>query len=501
MGAAAISPWLRWCLPLLLVALAWQAPASPEPPAIFTSSGSHAWWVRTDGRRFFLEHVALQADGSRSGVHQAATFEDRPVALAASEDRVWVAFESSAGRCEVIGGRAIRNPASGLWFTSPPGLRLSPGLVTGRSPALAAVGDRVLAITAEGLRELAGGRWIDRPLPEGVPASACRLVAAQDGLWLLRAADGGVWERWALAEGSGVNWQPRPLQNTQLVQPVDGALRLAFAGGRPPRLGLVEMGSPRMDVSMPEQAAVGGWGTGFAAVRVQTGQVWWAEANATAAAFGDFELLQPQASVADRWFHLPVLGVLSLGCIMLAFLVRLVRRAFGRVEVESVFDLAAPILSRRFLSPAEPVFLLRHVMPLGSRLAALAMDALPCAIASWLAFDAEWSQMVTPPLWSFNLAESLPFIWMTVGTILFGFIEESVGGRSIGKRAFGGEVVARPGGRAGVFRHLVRNLLKGLAMLSPVVALPAMIDRRGEGVAETLSGTLVVTTEIPPPRT
>ena len=140
-------------------------------------------------------------------------------------------------------------------------------------------------------------------------------------------------------------------------------------------------------------------------------------------------------------------------------------------------------------------------MPLGSRLAALAMDALPCAIASWLAFDAEWSQMVTPPLWSFNLAESLPFIWMTVGTILFGFIEESVGGRSIGKRAFGGEVVARPGGRAGVFRHLVRNLLKGLAMLSPVVALPAMIDRRGEGVAETLSGTLVVTTEIPPPRT
>lgn len=43
----------------------------------------------------------------------------------------------------------------------------------------------------------------------------------------------------------------------------------------------------------------------------------------------------------------------------------------------------------------------------------------------------------------------------------------------------------------------MRNLLKGLAMLSPVVALPAVVDRWGEGVAETLSGTRVITTGEP----
>jgi uncharacterized RDD family membrane protein YckC len=186
-----------------------------------------------------------------------------------------------------------------------------------------------------------------------------------------------------------------------------------------------------------------------------------------------------------------VLGVLSLGCIMLAFIVRLVRRTYGPVEVESLFNLAQPLLSRRF-PPSGVVVMTHAALPLGPRLAAMAMDALPCGIAAWLAFDADWLQVLTPPLWSFNLAESVPFIGMTLGTILFGFIEESVGGRSLGKRVFGGGVVARSGDRAGVIRHLLRNLLKGLAMLSPVVALPAMIDPRGEGVAETLSGTLVV---------
>lgn len=489
--AATMSPWLRWCLPVLVVALAWQVPVLPEPPEILVSGGSHAWWVRTDGQRHFLEHVALQANGTRSGIHEVATFEDRPVALAASEDRVWVAFEPAAGRCEVVGGRAIRNPASGLWFTSPPALRLNPSLASESAPGLAATGDRLLALTEQGLKELAGGRWIDRPLPAGVVASACRLVTAQDGLWLIHVARGGLLERWELAESNGVEWQPRSLSSNQTLDPVGGAVRLAFAGGQPPRLGLVEMGSPRMDVTMPESAAVAGWGMGFAAVRVQAGQVWWAEAGAAAAAFGDFELLQPQASVADRWFHLPVLGVLSLGCIMLAFIVRMVRRNFGPVEVESLFNLAQPLLSRRF-PPSGVVVMTHAALPLGPRLAALAMDALPCGIAAWLAFDADWLQVLTPPLWSFNLAESVPFIGMTLGTILFGFIEESVGGRSLGKRVFGGGVVARSGDRAGVIRHLLRNLLKGLAMLSPVVALPAMIDRRGEGVAETLSGTLVV---------
>jgi len=469
MRAAAVSPWLRWIVPLVVVTLAWRMPADPEPPAVSASSGSHAWWVRTEGRAWVLEHVALQEDGRRSGVHLVATFDDRPVALAASGDRVWVAFEAADGRCEVIGGRAARNPASGLWFTVPPALRRAPSLVCPSEPVLGAVGDRLLAITPDGLQELVGERWVPRPLPEGVSPQACRLVGAQDGLWLLQSVQGGRWERWSLAEGAAVAWQAWPLEMDQVMHPVGGAVRLAWAGGQPPRLGLVEMGAVRSDLALPERMAVLGWSQGFAAVQVQGSQSWWADADATSAAFGAAVLLQGQASMADRWFHLPVLGVLSLGALMLAFATRMIRRSFA--------------------NPHAP----QQGMPPGPRMAALTLDALPCALAAWLASDAAWQQVLTPPLWSFNLGESLPFVWMTVGTVLFGFLEESAGGRSLGKRIFGGAVATPLGGRAGPGRHLVRNLLKGLAMLSPVVALPALVDRRGEGVAETLSGTRVIT--------
>lgn len=457
----------------MALTLAWRMPLDPEPPAVSVSSGSHAWWVRGQGRAWALEHVALQEDGRRSGVHLVATFDDRPVALAASDDRVWVAFEAAGGRCEVIGGRAARNPASGLWFTVPSALRRAPSLACPSEPSLGAVADRLLAITPDGLLELVGERWVARPLPQGVSPQGCRLVGAQDGLWLLQAVQGGRWERWSLAEGAGVAWQRRPLDLDQVMQPVGGAVRLALAGGDPPRLGRVEMGVVRSDLTMPERAAVLGWGQGFAAVQVQGTRCLWAEADAASTAFGAPVTLQPQASVADRWFHLPVLGVLSVGSLMLAFATRMIRRSFAK--------------------PQAP----QQGMPLAPRMAALIMDTLPCALAAWLASDAAWSQVLTPPLWSFNLGESLPFVWMTAGTVLFGFLEESVGGRSLGKRVFGGAVATPLGGRAGPGRHLVRNLLKGLAMLSPVVALPAVVDRWGEGVAETLSGTRVITTGEP----
>lgn len=209
------------------------------------------------------------------------------------------------------------------------------------------------------------------------------------------------------------------------MQPVGGAVRLALAGGDPPRLGRVEMGVVRSDLTMPERAAVLGWGQGFAAVQVQGTRCLWAEADAASTAFGAPVTLQPQASVADRWFHLPVLGVLSVGSLMLAFATRMIRRSFAK--------------------PQAP----QQGMPLAPRMAALIMDTLPCRLAAWLASDAAWSQVLTPPLWSFNLGESLPFVWMTAGTVLFGFLEESVGGRSLGKRVFGGAVATPLGGRAG----------------------------------------------------
>ena len=88
------------------------------------------------------------------------------------------------------------------------------------------------------------------------------------------------------------------------------------------------------------------------------------------------------------------------------------------------------------------------------------------------------------------------FVGLMIGAILltvgFGAIEEAVGARSLGKRLMGGAVVGQDGVGAPGWRHLLRNLFKGLVMLSPLLALPAVVSRRGVGVPETITRTLVV---------
>ena len=56
----------------------------------------------------------------------------------------------------------------------------------------------------------------------------------------------------------------------------------------------------------------------------------------------------------------------------------------------------------------------------------------------------------------------------------------------------GGAVVRSDGSPATAVRHLLRNALKGLVMLSPILALPTIASRRGVGVPEVIADTAVV---------
>ena len=42
------------------------------------------------------------------------------------------------------------------------------------------------------------------------------------------------------------------------------------------------------------------------------------------------------------------------------------------------------------------------------------------------------------------------------------------------------------------WRHVVRNLFKGLVMLSPLISVPTVLSARGVGVPETITRTVVV---------
>ena len=469
----ATAPWLRWMLlGALMLACAPSDDALPQAP-IAASSSAHAWWIRKQGPQWLLEHVdrdVAQAATDRNPVrHIAASFDDEPTRLAAFGDRVWVFF-AHRERCEVVTGRADWNPASGLAFMVPAAMQLRASVPAPTVVSAAAIDDTVWVLVpgdAQALR-LVGDRWRPVALPAESLQQGRRHLCTVDGatraVWLLWQDASGQARRW---QWTGESWQETPVSLPAGAVPLGVDARLAVMAGDPPVAGRVVMRAFQASLPVPSDATVLPWGDGFAAVRVRGTEVDWAECAAGADGFSPWSALAEQRSVAGRWFHVPVLGVLSLGALMLAFLVR------------SVAGDAAPAVSL-------------VIMPKAQRLLALLIDAAPAGGAALLAFDADFERLLVPPFWSLDLADAMPYLFMTIGTVGFGAIEEAVGARSLGKRLLGGAVLGQDGVPAVWWRHVVRNLFKGLVMLSPLIAVPTVLSPRGVGVPETITRTVVV---------
>lgn len=467
------APWMRWVLLGALMLACVRSEDAPARRPIATGSGSHAWWIRQQGPRWLLEHAdrdVAQSGGGRAVVrHVAASFDDEPTRLAAFDDRVWVFF-AHRDRCEVVTGQADWNPASGLGFMVPAAMQLCAGVPAPAVDSAAAIDDTVwvLAPEAREALRLVGDRWRPVALPpeslRGGTRHLCTVDGAASAVCVLWQDAAGQARRWQWSMDA---WQEVPVLLPAGAVPIGVGARLAVIAGDPPMAGHVEMGAFQPFVQVPSDAAVVPWGDGFAAVRVRGEQVDWAESAAGAQAFSAWTTLAEQRSVAARWFHVPVLGVLSLGSLMLAFLVR------------SVAGDAAPVVAWM-------------AMPKMPRLLALLIDVAPVGGAALLAFDAELERLLVPPLWSLDIADAMPYLFMTIGTVGFGAIEEAVGARSLGKRLLGGAVLGQDGIPVAWWRHLVRNLFKGLVMLSPLIALPTAVSPRGVGVPETITRTAVV---------
>jgi uncharacterized RDD family membrane protein YckC len=72
----------------------------------------------------------------------------------------------------------------------------------------------------------------------------------------------------------------------------------------------------------------------------------------------------------------------------------------------------------------------------------------------------------------------------TIGDLLFG--------RSMGKRIVGLRIISARGGDASLGRRTLRSLASAIVMASPLVMLIALLNPRGDGPAEMISGTAVV---------
>lgn len=459
--------WLRWMLAAVACAALRQTPTEVAPLAC--GGGRHAWWVvRADPKGWEIRHADLVADGAPPSCLVAGAFDDEPVALAAEEDRVWVAFASTDGRCEVLGAQVDRNPASGLAFLRPPGWRLCASLPFARLDCLGAFDGTVWAIEQGAPRawRLRGERWEVVELPAEAASAAHRALAATaEGLWLLADDDSGRPRRWRRQLEA---WQPVPLQVSAWAQVVSGASRLSL------RLADGTVGSVQQGAFVPEcraaaDTSVLAWGDGFAALQLDRGTALLAASELGTGRFGPAQEIKAQRSRAGRWYHLPLLGVAVAGALIAYAIVRGVEPAAS-----------APVRD--------------GLVPLGlrARLVALIVDAAPAIALAAVMFDQPLSTVLRPLSFATDIEQGWPTLVAVAVIVFFGAVEEMAGGASFGKRLLGGRVLRADGSRAAAWRHALRNLLKGLLLMAPALALFTLLSGGRRGISEVLSGTVVV---------
>ena len=477
------------------------------------SSGTHFWWISKNPyetiSRFELLHHAAADDERQFQV--ASTFAEKPIALAADGERVWLVFEALNHKMEVVSGATQFNPASELWFIIHGGaLQLCPSIAGESLESLAAFDGEPWAIVQgqPDARVLRGDQWISVQLPAAINECQTRMLVVAGGALnaLGQSSDNSIkrFKRESQAESQAESqvWIESPMKAREFLYAVDHAARFACVTGSHDEQALnwVEAGelAPIMTIAFnksPPKATAGqviGMGSGFGWI-AETGhatektvfrQSWISVLSDGAAEFSEPIELRAQISKASRWYHLPILGVLSLGAIIAAFLARALNSPLNPLEKarSKEGDIDSQALAKELGTPFKK----------WRRLLATVIDLLPCAIASLVIFKDEYAiQILIPPLWSADIEISLPYIAMVVAAITFSMFEEIIFGRSLGKRLMSGRVVSIHGAPAAWWQHIVRNLLKGLVLLSPVLAIPSLLNSTGAGIPEIISRTRV----------
>ncbi len=467
------------------------APASPSPPKILvTSSGTHIWVAAaTQGGCRVVHHTDEMSGAFYGEVVQLPAF---PIAIAAWENRMMIVMPGDAidSTKPVYSVSTRRNPATGAFFYEPIGrLDVQPPIES-QFPLRQLVVDNSgpIALLGTGTPELLIGNqssWSSQPLPAGFPADL-QLVSWPDptdqSSWALCFAEGvelvtmvptassegaASWTRTVWA-GAGVGFQfaltgcARP---TVMTRAGDGALALAYPGP----VGLRTLNS----IDPPSESwAVVGYADAFRLIWIdQAEAIHLAPLNALTGAVGTSEILVVQTASAGEWFHLPLIGVVTITMLLAGFILR---------------------------PPIEPT----HPMPggwealgLARRTGALAIDLIPGAALALAVTGAAPSELLSMPSWSADLESSLPATIMLGFTGVWSLIFEVALRATPGKFLVGGRIVRAPDGgtdmRAGAGRALVRGLLKCVVLFAPALGFLSFVHPLQQGLPETLSRTVV----------
>lgn len=492
--------WIRLaCLAILALTSVPASASTGGDTLVSASSRRHLWLVlprQSAGSKWQLLHHAVDMKGD--WIRVAADFTSRPMALAARDDRVWVVFDAESAdhpRREVVTLRTSKNQSLDHYFTPPTdGVRLLPSLSpTGSLLDLIGTtrGPVALLLGADepgaSLLRLEHDGWVPLPLPESTVIDESARLFAMDGpgrFGLITASSDGDHMNEFAWNGSGYDSTRYPVSS-------DGLVGVATSQGR---LGLLkhegdagryELGVPRSTgllrlatlEAMAAPWSLGGTDPGFVIMEVDSSTdvtlTWIDPVNGDV---GTPVQLEPQPLGAGDWIHMPLLGALVI-CLGMALLLL---RPVGQGADSGINTQL-------------------HPFPLSRRAVALCIDLLPGAILAMLILDVPPQALLQMPLWTINLDDAMPGTLLVAITMLHSTCGELLMDRTVGKILMGGGVVnASNGARAERRQLLVRNSVKTLVLLAPVLGLFVLISPFNQGVPETVSRTLVIDRKQPP---
>jgi hypothetical protein len=285
------------------------------------SDGTHAWIVveRTapTGTQHVVLHHALAMGGSF--VREAFILPSRPEAIAAADAVVWIVMPPAerGARRDVFSSTAVRSPATGAFYSDPPGrLSIHPSLPgEGALLGVAVDGGALLAWRSGGsIERLGPSGW--RPLESAIPTGACMLSTVSGRPAVL----GGIGPVALLGADGAFAPMPWRVPAGARVWPVDGSTRPAVGidvadGGV--RIELLRAGPPIAFASIEAPGrpfVVLGLGGSFALFATTgEGGLSIRRVDPISGKPMPAEILEPQRADASGWVCMAALAFAALG--------------------------------------------------------------------------------------------------------------------------------------------------------------------------------------------
>ncbi len=485
-------------------------PAAPAAQRLMSvSSGDHAWFIveRCAAEpRFELHHHARTMDGPH--YNKGLPLPRMPKAMAAWGNQLWLIFEAQGLR-EVFTVHVHHNPILGAWRHQPPdrlravarldtagelvaaaGTPQGP-LVLLRPSQRARAGVRASAgsVAAEPvldhprLMHLDGRRWREIPLPDAFdPGVGCRLVvvdARGRRILLLDApTDAGVTvAHWRDPDGgwtrNDVPVGPGKLLDVTSVGP---AIALVLRGAGPD---LVEVAFMRPWQLLPLtelDTPAGPWTVFGLSGRLalvefsNRREVSMRRIDPVTGSVSASRPMTPEPLKTGRLLFRPLLFAVAITALMLVLLFRPEPGA-AAVTLPATQELMGPM----------------------SRLLGAGIDMAVAAGLTLAVLGCSARDLLDLPLWSADIARTVPFLVVAAITIAHSTLSEMATGRTLGKMLLGGRVVSLDGSRPQPLAILIRNGFKMVVLLIPVLAVAALLNPNAQGLGDNLARTVVVT--------